>query len=309
MTDPASALRSVRTSTLEVAYEESGPAGGEPVILLHGFPDDPRAYDGAVPELVANGCRVLVPYLRGYGGTRFLRPSTPRSGQQAALGTDLLNFMDALGVQRPILAGYDWGGRAACIVAALWPERVQGLVTCGGYNIQDIEGARRPGPAQAEYRLWYQWYFNTERGRAGLEQNRREISRLLWRQWSPNLDFDDAAFERTAQSFDNTDFVEVVIHSYRHRHGAAAGDPQLEEVELRLAAQPEIKVSTIVLFGETSGMGAPPAEDSHARHLSGSCELRIIPRAGHLLPREAPDAIVAAVKDLLHQPKSLQPSQ
>jgi pimeloyl-ACP methyl ester carboxylesterase len=292
-------LRSVHTPTLEIAYEESGPADGAPVILLHGFPDDPRAYDGAAPVLAATGCRVLVPWLRGFGGTRFLSPLTPRSGQQAALGQDLLALMTALGVQRPVLAGYDWGGRAACIVAALWPERVQGLVTCGGYNIQDISASRRPGPALAEYRLWYQWYFNTERGRAGLEQNRRDISRLLWRQWSPNLEFDDATFERTAHSFDNPDFAEVVIHSYRHRHGAAAGDPLLEEIEQRLAAQPRIQVPTIALFGEESGLGAPAAEDRHAGHFSGAYERRVIARAGHLLPREASDAVVAAVNDLL----------
>jgi pimeloyl-ACP methyl ester carboxylesterase len=299
MTDPASVLPSVRTPSLEIAYEESGPADGAPVVLLHGFPDDPRAYDGAVPALAANGCRLLVPWLRGFGGTRFLVPSTPRSGQQAALGADLLAFMDMLEVQRAVLAGYDWGGRAACIVAALWPERVQGLVTCGGYNIQDIAASRRPATPLAEYRNWYQWYFNTERGRAGLEQNRRDISRLLWRLWSPNLVFDDATFERTAQSFDNPDFVEVVIHSYRHRYAAAAGDPPLEQLEQRLAAQPQIEIPTIALFGEASGFGAPPAEDRHARHFSGSYERRIIPGAGHLLPREAPGAIVAAVRDLL----------
>jgi pimeloyl-ACP methyl ester carboxylesterase len=295
-------LRSVRTPTLEIAYEEGGPADGAPVILLHGFPDDPHAYDGVAPVLAGNGCRVLVPWLRGFGGTRFLTPSTPRSGQQAALGDDLLAFMTALGVQRPVLAGYDWGGRAACILAALWPERVQGLITSGGYNIQDIDASRRPAPAPAEYRLWYQWYFNTERGRAGLEMNRREISRLLWRQWSPNLDFDDDSFERTAHSFDNPDFVGVVIHSYRHRHGAAAGDPLLEEIEQRLAVQPQIQVPTIALFGEASGLGAPTVEDHHAHHFIGPYERRIIPGAGHLLPREAPDAIVAAVRDLLPKP-------
>jgi pimeloyl-ACP methyl ester carboxylesterase len=292
-------LRSVRTPTLEIAYDEGGPADGAPVILLHGFPDDPHAYDGAAAVLSANGCRVLIPWLRGFGATRFLSPSTPRSGQQAALGDDLLAFMTALDVQRPVLVGYDWGGRAACIVAALWPEHVRGLITCGGYNIEDIDASRGPGPAPAEHRLWYQWYFNTERGRAGLQQNRREIGRLLWRQWSPNLDFDDATFERTAESFDNPDFVEVVIHSYRHRHGAAAGDPLLEEIEQRLAVQPQIQVPTIALFGDASGLGAPTAEDRHARHFIGSYERRIIPGAGHLLPREAPDGIVAAVRDLL----------
>ena len=219
-------LTTVRTPTLEIACDETGPGNGAPVILLHGFPDDSHAYDDVTPVLAEAGYRVLVPWLRGYGATRFLDASTPRSGQQAALGADLLAFMDALGLQQATLAGYDWGGRAACIVSALWPRRVRGLVTCGGYNLQDIAASGQPGPAAAEYRMWYQWYFHTERGSAGLEQNRREIARLLWRLWSPNYDFDDATFERTAVSFDNPDFVEVVVHSYRHRHRAAEGDPE-----------------------------------------------------------------------------------
>jgi pimeloyl-ACP methyl ester carboxylesterase len=291
-------LHSVRTASLDIAYEASGRKGGTPVILLHGFPDDPRAYDGALDGLDALGCRVLVPWLRGYGPTRFLDPATPRSGQQAALGTDLLAFMDTLGIGSAVLVGYDWGGRAACIVAALWPERCLGLVTIGGYNVQDIALANRPQPAINEYRAWYQHYFNTERGRAGLEQNRRDISRMLWELWSPNWKFDDATFERTAVSFDNPDFVEVVIHSYRHRRGAAEGDPALEAIERRLSEQPPIAVPTVAIYGEADGV-TPPTDEHDRAHFSGLYERRVIPIAGHFLPHEAPAAVVAAVETLL----------
>ena len=289
----------VRTPTLEIAYEVHGPEGSPPVVLLHGFPDDPRAYDGCVPALVALGCRVYVPWLRGYGATRFLSAETPRSGQQAALAADLRDFMDALGIEKAVVGGYDWGGRAACIVAALWPQRVRGLVTVGGYNLQDIAASANPAPAAAEHRLWYQWYFHTERGRNGLEQNRRDVCRLLWRLWSPNYVFNDATFEATARSFDNPDFVDVVIQSYRHRHRAAAGDPALEPIEALLAAQPPITVPAISLVGEADGLGASDGTDRQARHFTGRYERRIVPRAGHFLPREAPEAVVEAVRDLL----------
>ena len=189
--DRAPALNRVRTSVLEIAYEESGAAQGAPVLLMHGFPYDPRAYDGVVPPLVEAGCRVIVPYLRGYGPTRFLASDTLRSGQQAALGNDLKELMDALTLERAVLAGYDWGGRAACVVAALWPERARALVSANGYNIHDIAGSVKPATAEQEHRLWYQYYFHTARGRAGLEANRHEIGRLLWRLWSPNWRFDD----------------------------------------------------------------------------------------------------------------------
>jgi pimeloyl-ACP methyl ester carboxylesterase len=270
-----------------------------PVVLLHGFPDDPRAYDGCITGLVDQGCRVYVPWLRGYGETRFLSAETPRSGQQAALGADLRDFLDALGIERAVVGGYDWGGRAACIVSALWPERVLGLVTVGGYNLQDIAASAKPASAEAEHRMWYQWYFHTERGRNGLEQNRGEISRLLWRLWSPNYEFDDATFEATAKSFDKPDFVDVVVHSYRHRHRAAPGDPALEPIEELLAAQPKISVATVNLLGEVDGLGAPGLEDRHAAHFTGRYERRIVPRAGHFLPREAPEAVVEAVRSLL----------
>lgn len=288
-----------RTPTLDIAYEATGLEGGTPVILLHGFPDDARAYDECVAPLVEHGCRVLVPYLRGYGQTRFLHPETPRSGQQAALGADLRDFMDALGIQKAVLGGYDWGGRAACIVAALWPERAIGLCSINGYNIQNIGAALKPASAQQEYGHWYQWYFNTERGRAGLSANRHEICRLLWKLWSPNWHFSDSKYAATGVSFDNPDFVDVVIQSYRHRHQNAPGDPALEPIELLLAAQPAIGVPTIVLHGEADGVGPAVQSEGAHKHFTGRYERRVIPVAGHFLPHETPDAVVRAVMDLL----------
>ena len=291
-------MKTVRTPTLEIAYEESGPPDGRPVVLLHGFPDDVHAYDGVAPPLAAAGWRVLVPYLRGYGPTRFLDPQTPRSGQQAALGHDLLEFLDTLGLERAALAGYDWGGRAACIVAALWPERVTLLVSIGGYNIQNIARSGEPAEPDREHRLWYQWYFHTERGRAGLAANRRPLCRLLWELWSPNWRFDDATFERTAASFDNPDFVEVVIQSYRHRFRLAPGDPALEPIEDRLAGQPPITVPTIVLHGACDGVSLPESSEAHARFFTGPYQRRVVPVAGHFLPQEAPAALIEALSEL-----------
>lgn len=291
--------KTIRTATLEIAYQESGPAEGPAVILMHGFPDDVHAYDGVAPPLAADGCRVLVPWLRGYGPTRFLDPATPRSGQQAALGCDLHDFMDALGIQQATLAGYDWGGRAACIVAALWPERVRGLVSITGYNIQNIPASGNPASAMAEYRHWYQWYFHTERGRAGLTKNRHDICRLLWKLWSPNWNFDDATYQRTGASFENPDFVDVVIQSYRHRYGNAAGDPALEPIEQRLAEQPKITVPTIVLHGAADGVGPPENSQQHSRHFASRYERRVVPVAGHFLPNEQPEPVTQAIRDLL----------
>jgi pimeloyl-ACP methyl ester carboxylesterase len=291
-------MKTVRTATLEIAYEESGPAAGPPVVLLHGFPDDVRAYDGVAPSLVEAGWRVIVPYLRGYGPTRFLDPGTPRSGQQAALGRDLVDFLDALGLERAALAGYDWGGRAACIVAALWPDRVGCLVSIGGYNIQNIARSGEPAMPDREHRLWYQWYFHGERGRAGLAANRRPLCRLLWQLWSPNWRFDDATYERTAASFDNPDFVEVVIQSYRHRFGLAPGDPSLEAIEERLAAQPPITVPTIVLHGACDGVSPPQSSEGHGHFFTGPYQRRVVPVAGHFLPQEAPVAMVEALAEL-----------
>jgi len=295
-------MKTLRTPTLEIAYEESGPAEGRPVVLLHGFPDDVHAYDGVAPPLASAGWRVLVPYLRGYGPTRFLDRLTPRSGQQAALGHDLLNLLDAHGLERAALAGYDWGGRAACIVAALWPERVAFLVSIGGYNIQNITRSSEPAAPDREYRLWYQWYFHTERGRAGLMANRRPLCRLLWQLWSPNWRFDDATFERTAASFDNPDFVEVVIQSYRHRYDLAPGDPSLQPLEDRLAAQPPITAPTVILHGACDGVSPPQSSEAHARFFTGPYRRRVVPVAGHFLPQEAPGAVVEALQELRSPP-------
>jgi pimeloyl-ACP methyl ester carboxylesterase len=293
------ALKRIRTSVLDVAYEESGAANGMPVFLMHGWPYDPRCYDAVIAPLCAAGARVIVPYLRGFGPTRFLNATTPRSGQQAALGNDLRELMDALAVDRAVLAGYDWGGRGACIVAALWPERVRGLVTVNAYNIQNILGAGKPAAAAQEHRLWYQWYFQMERGRAGIETNRRELCRLLWRLWSPHWSFDDATFQRSAASFDNPDFVAVTVHSYRHRYGNAAGDPTLEEIERRLAQQPKITVPTIALQGEADGVHPPESSAHHAAFFAGRYERRVLPRIGHNPPQEDPASFVAAVLELM----------
>jgi pimeloyl-ACP methyl ester carboxylesterase len=294
------ALPHVRTPSLDIGYEESGAADGTPVILLHGWPYDPRCYDAVVPLLTQARCRVIVPYLRGFGPTRFLSPDTPRSGQQAALGNDLRELMDALQIPRALLAGYDWGGRAACVVAALWPERAIGLITGNAYNIQDIANANKPQAPQQEARFWYQYYFHTERGRAGLEQNRRALCRLLWRLWSPHWHFDEAAFEKSAASFDNPDFVAVTIQSYRHRYGSAPGDPALDEIERRLAAQPKITVPAIALQGEADGVLGPELSQGHARQFTGRYERRVLPRIGHNPPQEAPGAFADAVLALLN---------
>ena len=292
-------LRHVTAGVLDVAYEEAGPADGTPVVLLHGFPYDVRAFDEVSPLLVARGCRIVVPFLRGYGDTRFLSPETPRSGQQAVLGHDLLALLDALSVPAAVLGGYDWGGRAACIVAALWPERVRGLVSCGGYNIQDIARSGTPQRPDAEYRYWYQYYFHGERGRAGLAQYRRELGKLLWRLWSPSWSIDDATYERTARSFDNPDFVDVVIHSYRHRYGLAAGDPAVDDIEKRLAARPPIMVPTVVLHGHDNGVAPVKESEAHARLFGGPFQRRVISGVGHNVPQEAPQEFAAAVLSLV----------
>jgi pimeloyl-ACP methyl ester carboxylesterase len=293
-------LKRARTSVLEIAYEESGPETGFPVLLMHGFPYDPRAFDEVAPPLAAAGYRVIVPYLRGYGQTRFLHTETMRSGQQAALGRDLVELMDALEIPSAVLAGFDWGGRAACITAALWPERVRGLVSANGYNIQDIAASVAPAAPEQEHRLWYQYYFHTERGRAGLQNNRRDLCKLLWRLWSPNWKFDDATYALTAESFDNPDFVEVVIHSYRHRFGYVPGDPAYDIYERQLAERPPITVPAIVLQGEGDGVGVANARAATAltRLFTGPLQYRLIPVIGHDVPQEAPKETAAAVLEL-----------
>ncbi|MSP97784.1 MAG: alpha/beta hydrolase [Betaproteobacteria bacterium] len=292
-------LKRVDAGALSVVYEESGEPSGTPVLLLHGFPYDVRAFDAVAALLASAGCRVIAPYLRGYGPTRFSSPQTPRSGQQAVLAHDVLALMDVLEIHDAVLAGYDWGGRAACIIAALWPERVRGLVSGGGYNIQDIAGASKPQSPENEWRYWYQYYFHSERGRAGLAQNRDALCRLLWRLWSPTWQFDAPTFARTAQSFANPDFVDVVIHSYRHRYGLVLGDPAVEETERRLATQPGITVASVALDGGNDGVQATGGSEGHHRFFTGRYEHRIIPGVGHNLPQEAPREFAAAVLSLI----------
>jgi len=293
------AIQHVRTPTLNLAYEEHGGENPEVVILLHGFPYDPRCYDDVATTLAEKGYRVIVPYLRGYGPTRFLDPDTLRSGQQAALGQDLLDLMDALAIPCAALVGYDWGGRAACIVAALWPSRVRCLVTGDGYNIQDIAKSVQPRDPESEYRYWYQYYFHTPRGQAGLTANRGSLCRLLWRLWSPTWGFDEATYAQSASSFDNPDFVEVVIHSYRHRFGYVQGDPALEAIEAQLSHQPMITVPSISLCGIDDGVVSKSEVDTDARQFSGFYERRLLPGVGHNYPQEAPQAAVDALLTLL----------
>jgi pimeloyl-ACP methyl ester carboxylesterase len=292
-------LRHVDAGVLSIAYYEAGPADGSVAVLLHGFPYDIHSYVDVAPRLAAQGCRVIVPYLRGYGPTRFLDTATMRSGEQAAIGADLMALMDTLEIPRAVFAGYDWGGRAACIGAALWPERCVGLVCVNSYLIQDIANALKPAKVEREVPLWYQWYFQIERGRAGLAADRRGITRMLWRQWSPNWSFDEACLERTSVAHDNPDYVDIVIHSYRHRYGLVEGDPRYADIQRKLAALPPIKVPTITLDGE--GDGVAPATDGRASaaKFTGRRIHRIIPRAGHNLPQEEPEEFAAVVMELV----------
>jgi len=292
-------LKRVEAGVLSVAYIESGSSRGKPVLLLHGFPYDVHAYDEVAPILASAGCRVITPYLRGFGPTCFRSGSTPRSGQQAVLAHDLLALMDALALPSAVLAGYDWGGRAGCIVAALWPERVRGLVSGGGYNIQDIPGSIHPQRPENELRYWYQYYFHSERGRAGLAQNRHDFCKLLWRLWSPSWPFDDQTYLRSAASFDNPDFVSVVIHSYRHRFALVPGDPAAEETEQRLAQQPRITVPSIVLDGGADGVAPAGGSAHHAHFFTAAYERRTIPDVGHNLPQEAPRDFAEAILSLV----------
>jgi pimeloyl-ACP methyl ester carboxylesterase len=288
-------LKRIQAGVLRVAYIDNGPLNGAIVLLLHGFPYDVHAYDMVSPILVSNGCRVIVPYLRGYGPTQFLYSDTPRSGQQAVLAHDLLAFMDSLEISRAVLAGYDWGGRAACILAALWPDRVQALVSVGGYNIQDIPASVKPQIPENEFRYWYQYYFHSERGRAGLFENRRELCKLLWRLWSPTWEFKDDDFNQTAISFDNPDFVDVVVHSYRHRFGLVPGDPSVEETEEHLTKLPKISVPSITLDGHDDGVAPLGGSAANQHFFTGEYGHRLIPGVGHNLPQEAPREFAEAV--------------
>ena len=294
-------LRSVRTQVLEIGYEESGDRAGFPIILLHGFPYDIRAWDGVVPALADAGYRVLVPYLRGYGPTRFLDPAAPRMAEQAAIGQDVVDFADALGIDQAALAGFDWGNRAACITSILHPQRVRAQVAIGGYSVFDSISPSQPAAsALTEARLWYQWYFNTERGRAGLEANRHSICRYLWETWSPTWEYTDEAYEASAPSFDNPDFVDIVIHSYRHRHGYAPGEERFLAAERRLAERPPIGVPAIVLRGADSGFGPPsPDPSGDQARFTNLVTRRIVAGAGHDLAPQRPAAVSDALLELL----------
>lgn len=297
-------MNRVETSVLSIAYQEMGDPSGTPAILLHGFPYDIHAYAQVAPALAEQGFRVIVPCLRGYGETRFLHAKTLRSGEQAVLGNDLREFMNSLRIERAIVGGYDWGGRAACILAALWPERVIGLATCMGYNIQNIPRSGEPTTPDLEHRHWYQYYFHSERGRAGLSANRYELCKLLWRLWSPNWAFTEAEYAQSAAAFENPDFVDVVVHSYRHRFALVAGDPEVADVESRLAQQPQIDVPTITLDGEGDGVAPPPGSSGHRHKFGDVYERRVIPSVGHNLPQEAPRAFADAFVDLRSLPGS-----
>jgi pimeloyl-ACP methyl ester carboxylesterase len=291
-------LKQVDAGVLNVGYAEAGPTDGPAVVLLHGWPYDIHSYVEVVPLLAAAGYRAIVPYLRGFGTTRFLSDATFRNGEQAALAVDVIALMDALEIERAILTGFDWGARTADIVAALWPERCTGLVSVSGYLIGSQEAGKLPLPPAAELQWWYQYYFATERGRVGYDKYRRDFAKLIWRTASPEWNFDDATFDRSAASFDNPDHVEIVIHNYRWRLGLAEGEAEYDSLEKRLAQGPVIAVPTITLEGDANG--APhPDPGSYAGKFSGEYSHRTIEGGvGHNLPQEAPDAFADAVLDL-----------
>ena len=293
-------VKFVQTPVLSVGYEEHGPVSGFPIMLLHGFPYDIRSFDGVVPPLAEAGYRVLVPYLRGYGPTSFLSQELPRMAEQAAIAQDVVDFAEALGISQFALSGFDWGNRAACITSILHPDLVKAYVALGGYSVQNTVVKETPASARSEARRWYQWYFNTEQGRVGLEKNRRDIVRHLWETWAPKWEYTDEVFDRSAPSFDNLDFVEIVIHSYRHRHMNAPGEERFLEVERRLAELPPVLTPSIVLRGADSGLGRPsqdPSEDQSKFHKLVARQ--IVDGAGHGLPVQRPDAVAAALLQLL----------
>lgn len=288
-------LKQIDAGVLNVGYAEAGPANGPTVMLLHGWPYDLHSFVEVSPLLASKGYRVIVPFLRGYGTTRFLSNETFRNGQQSALAVDIIALMDALRVEKAVIGGFDWGARTACIMAALWPERCKALVSVSGYLIGSREANRMPLPPQAELEWWYQFYFATERGRAGYEKYRRDFNKLIWRLASPKWSFDDATFERSAASFDNPDHVALVIHNYRWRLGLAEGEPKYDELEKRLAAAPSISVPAITLEGDANGAPHPDA-GSYAKKFSGRYAHRVVKGGvGHNLPQESPEAFARAV--------------
>jgi pimeloyl-ACP methyl ester carboxylesterase len=290
-------LKQIDAGDLDIGYAEDGPTDGPAVILLHGWPYDIHSYADVAPLLASAGYRVIVPYLRGHGTTRFLADATPRNGQQSVIAVDIIALMDALKIEKAILAGYDWGARTANIIAALWPERCKALVSVSGYLIGSREANEAPLPPKAELQWWYQFYFATERGEAGYDKYRRDFSRLIWELASPKWSFDDATFDRTAKAFENPDHVGIVIHNYRWRLGLAEGEPKYDDLENRLAKFPVITVPTITLEGDANG--APhPQPSAYARKFTGKYEHRLIEGGiGHNLPQEAPQHYAEAVVD------------
>jgi len=291
-------LQQINAGLLNVGYAEAGPSDGRPVMLLHGWPYDIHSYVDVAPLLASAGYRVIVPYLRGYGTTRFLSSETFRNGQQSVVAVDIIALMDALKIEQAILAGFDWGARTADIIAALWPERCKALVSVSGYLIGSQAAGKVPLPPQAEFQWWYQYYFATERGRAGYDTYRHDFAKLIWQLASPKWDFDDATFERSAASFDNPDHVSIVIHNYRWRLGLAEGEPKYDDLEKRLAAGPDISVPTITLEGDANG--APhPDPSAYAKKFAGRYAHRLITGGvGHNLPQEAPQAFAQAIVDV-----------
>jgi pimeloyl-ACP methyl ester carboxylesterase len=291
-------LRTILTPDLEIAYYGSGSTDQPAAVLVHGFPYDVLSFEEVVPDLRSRGIRTIVPFVRGYGSTSFRDASAPRSGQQAAVGQDLVDLLDALEIQRAVVAGFDWGCRAACIAAAVRPDRISGLVTVGGYAIQDIAASIEPASPLDEYHAWYQYYLHSDRGRVGLDRNRDEFCRLLWRLWSPEWSGATDAFARSAPSLHNPDFVDVAVHSYRHRHRAAEGAPRYAELEAFLATTPPIDSPTISLDALADGFG-PDDSEPHRRHFTGRFEVWKLPGVGHNVPQEAPRAFADAVAELI----------
>ncbi|MGC4846275.1 alpha/beta fold hydrolase [Micromonospora sp. DT15] len=291
-------LRQIEAGVLNVGYVDAGPPDGDAVILLHGWPYDIHSFADVVPLLTAAGKRVVVPYLRGYGTTRFLSDDTMRNGEPAAMGLDLIALMDALNIDTAKLAGFDWGARTADVVAALWPERCRGLVSVSGYLIASQESGKAPLPPKAELAWWYQYYFATERGREGYDKNRRAFNKLIWHTASPQWTFDDATYDRSAASFDNPDHVDIVIHNYRWRLALADGEAQYDDIEKRLATQPKITVPSISMEGDANG--APHVEPTvYAKQFTGQYEHRTVGGGvGHNLPQEAPQAFADAVLEV-----------
>jgi pimeloyl-ACP methyl ester carboxylesterase len=291
-------IRQITAGLLDVGYAEVGPTDGPPVILLHGWPYDIHSFIDVAPLLAASGYRVIIPHLRGYGTTRFLSEATARNGQQSVVALDIIALMDALGIEKAILAGYDWGARTADIIAALWPERCKALVSVNGYLINNLERNKLPLPPRAEWGWWYQYYFATERGRAGYDANRHDFAKLIWAFNSPSWSFDDATFERSAAAFENPDHVAIVIHNYRWRLSVAPGEPQYDDLESKLANGPVITVPTVTLDGDSDGVVPATDGSAAAKKFSGMRTHHIIKGAGHNLPQEAPQAFVDAVLEV-----------